>query len=190
MNFSGDNSTLEGRDEARRGRRRDGVRDRPRRQRSASVGGGSAAGGPAAATADGAAAGGGGYGGGGYGGGGIRRRHCAQSDKPDEGLPKIAAVTGGGYFELTSTERSRVHVSRASPTSCTISTRSVSRRRRSTARCTSSRSASRQGELRCAPGRAFWPGRPRRSACRAASENKTQPRSSSLRPGEERQGFG
>ena len=29
-------------------------------------------------------------------------RRCAV-DKPDEGLPKIAAVTGGGYFELTST---------------------------------------------------------------------------------------
>jgi VWFA-related protein len=40
----------------------------------------------------------GGYGGGrGYGGGG-------QGDKPDEGLPKIAAATGGGYFELTSTD--------------------------------------------------------------------------------------
>ena len=25
------------------------------------------------------------------------------ADKPDEGLPKIAAATGGGYFELTST---------------------------------------------------------------------------------------
>ena len=37
----------------------------------------------------------GGYGGGGGGG---------QSDKPDEGLPKIAAATGGGYFELTSTD--------------------------------------------------------------------------------------
>ena len=24
------------------------------------------------------------------------------ADKPDEGLPKIAAATGGGYFELTS----------------------------------------------------------------------------------------
>ena len=24
-------------------------------------------------------------------------------DKPDDGLPKIASVTGGGYFELTST---------------------------------------------------------------------------------------
>jgi Ca-activated chloride channel homolog len=36
--------------------------------------------------------------GGGYGGGGRRAM-----DKPDEGLPKIAAVTGGGYFELTRT---------------------------------------------------------------------------------------
>jgi VWFA-related protein len=35
---------------------------------------------------------------GGYGGGGR-----APEDKPDEGLPKIAAATGGGYFELTST---------------------------------------------------------------------------------------
>jgi Ca-activated chloride channel family protein len=35
---------------------------------------------------------------GGYGGGGR-----ALEDKPDEGLPKIAAATGGGYFELTST---------------------------------------------------------------------------------------
>ena len=34
----------------------------------------------------------------GYGGGGH-----ALEDKPDEGLPKIAAATGGGYFELTST---------------------------------------------------------------------------------------
>jgi Ca-activated chloride channel family protein len=48
----------------------------------------------------------GGYGGrgggrrGGYGGGYGRRTTV---DKPDEGLPKIAAVTGGGYFELTST---------------------------------------------------------------------------------------
>jgi Ca-activated chloride channel homolog len=39
--------------------------------------------------------GGGGFGGG-YGGGHMT------TDKPDEGLPKIAAVTGGGYFELTS----------------------------------------------------------------------------------------
>jgi hypothetical protein len=35
---------------------------------------------------------------GGYGGGRMQAM-----DKPDDGLPKIAAVTGGGYFELTST---------------------------------------------------------------------------------------
>jgi VWFA-related protein len=54
--------------------------------------------------------GGGGFGGGGRGGfgGGGRgmggRPRGAQSDKPDDGLPKIAAATGGGYFELTSTD--------------------------------------------------------------------------------------
>ena len=44
----------------------------------------------------------GGFGGGGrgYGGGG----RPMQTDKPDEGLPKIASATGGGYFELTSTD--------------------------------------------------------------------------------------
>jgi VWFA-related protein len=44
----------------------------------------------------------GGYGRGGMGGGygGARPRGTG---KPDEGLPKIAAATGGGYFELTST---------------------------------------------------------------------------------------
>ena len=52
---------------------------------------------------------GGGGGGGGWGGGGGRRGGHgggggSQSDKPDEGLPKIAAATGGGYFELTSTD--------------------------------------------------------------------------------------
>ena len=39
----------------------------------------------------------GGRGMGGYSGGSL------QMEKPDEGLPKIAAATGGGYFELTST---------------------------------------------------------------------------------------
>jgi Ca-activated chloride channel homolog len=62
-------------------------------------------------------AGGGGYrrgGGGGFGGGGFGRRggfgrgfggggRPPVADHPDEGLPKIAAATGGGYFELTST---------------------------------------------------------------------------------------
>ena len=48
---------------------------------------------------------GGGGGRGGFGGGGFRggRGGAAQTDRPDEGLPKIAAATGGGYFELTST---------------------------------------------------------------------------------------
>ena len=53
--------------------------------------------------------GGGGFGGGGFGGGrrgggfGGGPRASGGGDKPDEGLPKIAAATGGGYFELTST---------------------------------------------------------------------------------------
>jgi Ca-activated chloride channel homolog len=48
----------------------------------------------------GAPGGHGGWGGrGGYGGG----RPFAVTSKPDEGLPKIAAATGGGYFDLTST---------------------------------------------------------------------------------------
>ena len=49
----------------------------------------------------------GGFGGGGgrgFGGGGFGGRPGGQSDKPDEGLPKLAAATGGGYFELTSTD--------------------------------------------------------------------------------------
>jgi VWFA-related protein len=58
---------------------------------------------------------GGGFGGGGPGGGrfgGRRGRggfggppgNRAAMDKPDPGLPKIAAATGGGYFELTTTK--------------------------------------------------------------------------------------
>ncbi len=42
----------------------------------------------------------GGTGRGGFGGYGSGRQ---ADEKPDEGLPKIAAATGGGYFELTST---------------------------------------------------------------------------------------
>jgi VWFA-related protein len=42
----------------------------------------------------------GGYGGGRGGHGGARPPF---DDKPDDGLPRIAAATGGGYFELTST---------------------------------------------------------------------------------------
>ena len=46
----------------------------------------------------------GGRGRGGFGGfGGGSGRGPAAQDRPDEGLPKIAAATGGGYFELTST---------------------------------------------------------------------------------------
>src|SRR5262249_39173863 len=63
--------------------------------------------------------GGGGWGGGGVWGvrrgprghGGVGRPRRApprgrpmQADKPDDGLPKLAAATGGGYFELTSTD--------------------------------------------------------------------------------------
>jgi VWFA-related protein len=47
--------------------------------------------------------GGGGYGGYGGRGGSYGGRPHQMSDKPDEGLPKIAEATGGGYFELTST---------------------------------------------------------------------------------------
>ena len=39
---------------------------------------------------------------GGRGIGGTTTQGQMQIDKPDEGLPKIAAATGGGYFELTS----------------------------------------------------------------------------------------
>jgi VWFA-related protein len=53
----------------------------------------------------------GGFGRGGFGRGGFGRggsgggsgSGSSAADKPDEGLAKIAAVTGGGYFELTST---------------------------------------------------------------------------------------
>ena len=44
----------------------------------------------------------GGMGRGGYGGG-SGGGHSRGAEKPDDGLPKIAATTGGGYFELTST---------------------------------------------------------------------------------------
>jgi Ca-activated chloride channel homolog len=45
----------------------------------------------------------GGFGRGGFGGGGFGGRRLYSADKPDDGLPKIASATGGGYFELTST---------------------------------------------------------------------------------------
>jgi VWFA-related protein len=43
----------------------------------------------------------GGYGGG-FGGRGMGGGRPQTNEKPDEGLPKIASATGGGYFELTS----------------------------------------------------------------------------------------
>jgi VWFA-related protein len=43
--------------------------------------------------------GGGGFGGGGFGGG-----FAGMTQRPDPGLPRIAAETGGGYFELTRAE--------------------------------------------------------------------------------------
>ena len=75
----------------------------------------------------------GGAGGRGAGGGSTGRLDV---EKPDEGLPKIAAATGGGYFELSSPKIWR-QPSRASPTSCIISMPLASRPRSSTARCTS-----------------------------------------------------
>jgi VWFA-related protein len=44
----------------------------------------------------------GGFGRGAFGGGGFGGRRPPPVDRPDGGLPKIAAATGGGYFELTS----------------------------------------------------------------------------------------
>jgi VWFA-related protein len=47
---------------------------------------------------------GGGFGRGGFGGGGYGGGRPAVDEQPDDGLPKIAAATGGGYFELKSTD--------------------------------------------------------------------------------------
>jgi VWFA-related protein len=46
---------------------------------------------------------GGGFGGGGFGGFTVGGGGSLDADHPDEGLRKIAATTGGGYFELSST---------------------------------------------------------------------------------------
>jgi VWFA-related protein len=65
-------------------------------------------GGPGRGGGGGGRRGGGGFGGGrgrgGSGGRGSGGGSGFQPDRPDEGLPKIAAATGGGYFELTSTD--------------------------------------------------------------------------------------
>jgi VWFA-related protein len=76
----------------------------PRRGGSFGPGGGGFPGGRGGGRGRGGFGGfGGGVGGrGGFGGGGGGRQFA--SDRPDEGLPKIAAATGGGYFELTSTD--------------------------------------------------------------------------------------
>ena len=94
MNFSATQQVAQGRDEARRGRERHGLRDRPRwpdrhaergrtRRRHAGPRDGSGRIRRSRRTRS-------------------RRQPAVQMQKPDEGLPKIAAATGGGYFELTS----------------------------------------------------------------------------------------
>ena len=100
----------EGRHEARGRRERDGVRHRPGRLEPRHPAGTAASGRRRSRwTRRRVGCGrrvpawhGGGYRGGG-GGGGYGRGGGGTSSGPDEGLPKIAAATGGGYFELTST---------------------------------------------------------------------------------------
>jgi len=65
----------------------------------------------------------------------AQRRNELTMQKPDEGMAKIAAATGGGYFELTRAAISPAS-SIASSMNCTTSTRSASRRKSSTASCT------------------------------------------------------
>ena len=80
---------------------------------------------------------------GGYGGGGRYPpppggwSAAGRTQKPDEGLSKLAAESGGGYFELESTDDLSAPPSHAWPTNCTASTRWASRPRSSTARRTS-----------------------------------------------------
>jgi VWFA-related protein len=74
-------------------------------QNGRSYGGGSGGGLGGSGGGSGGGFGRGGFGRGGFGGGrgGGHQSGPAADDKPDDGLPKIAAATGGGYFELTST---------------------------------------------------------------------------------------
>jgi VWFA-related protein len=67
-------------------------------------GGGRPGGGGGGRYGGGGGGGRGGWGGGGGGGGRGFGGHGSQSGKPDAGLPKLAAATGGGYFELTTTD--------------------------------------------------------------------------------------
>ena len=168
MNFEQQQQQPQGRDEARRGRERDGVRHRPRRDRAASGGGpgGGYGGHPVAAAA--AAAAGGGFGGGGRGGfgggfgGGSRGRRTRRRAAGGQAGRRAAEDCRGDRRRLLRADvdrRSRTRRSRASPTSCTISTRSASRRRSSTARCTRCRSTSRRPGSSPAPARAISPRR-------------------------------
>jgi VWFA-related protein len=103
MNFGSNNSTLK--DVMKRAEREDvmvyaiglaGHNARPGGSGRAPMGGGHRGG---------SGRGGGGFGGG-RGSGGSRggAGHSSATEKPDDGLAKIAAESGGGYFELTSTD--------------------------------------------------------------------------------------
>ena len=74
---------------------------------------------------------------GGRGGGGSSASGGGrlELEKPDEGLPKIAAATGGGYFELTSARDLASTFARVA-NELIVSTPSASPRRSSTASCT------------------------------------------------------
>ena len=93
----------------------------------------------------------GGYGGGGYGGG--SRPSPTNRTKVSRRLPRRPAAAISSSRPQTISRPP----SRASPTSCIISTRSGSRRRRSTARCTRCRCASRNRRCPRARARAISP---------------------------------
>ncbi|MBI3492637.1 MAG: VWA domain-containing protein [Acidobacteria bacterium] len=106
MNFSNNNSSLKS--VMKRAEEEDvmvyaiGLASSMPSSRGRGTGGGGYPGGRGAGFPGGSGRGGrGGFGGGGRGGFGIPP--AGVTDHPDEGLPKIAAATGGGYFELTTT---------------------------------------------------------------------------------------
>jgi VWFA-related protein len=111
MNFSSNNSTLK--DVMKRAEEEDvmvyaiGLAGQNGRfGRGFPGGGGGRPGGSGGHSGGGGGMGHGGMRGGGMGqgGGGLWGARPTSLDKPDEGLAKIAAATGGGYFELTSTD--------------------------------------------------------------------------------------
>jgi VWFA-related protein len=110
MNFSGNNSSLK--DVMRRAEEENvmvyaiGLATSNGYGRGTGGGFGGPGGGGGRHGGGGGGGGGGRRGGGGFGGGsgGQGLRAARPADKPDEGLPKIAAATGGGYFELASTD--------------------------------------------------------------------------------------